>query len=46
MSINYQGAGPQGKELIDRDILSLSPSYAREYALAVDKAQGSELQTA
>jgi 4-aminobutyrate aminotransferase len=29
--------------MINRDIQSLSPSYAREYALVVDKAQGSEI---
>jgi len=43
MSINFEGAGTLGREIIRRDIQSLSPSYAREYALVVDKAQGSEL---
>jgi 4-aminobutyrate aminotransferase len=43
MSISFEGAGTIGQEIIRRDIQSLSPSYAREYALVVDKAQGSEL---
>jgi 4-aminobutyrate aminotransferase len=43
MTINIKGAGPLGKSMIERDISSLSPSYAREYALVVDKAQGSEI---
>ncbi len=43
MSINLRGAGPVGRSIIERDAASLSPSYAREYALVVDHAQGSEL---
>ncbi|HET6446553.1 MAG TPA: acetyl ornithine aminotransferase family protein [candidate division Zixibacteria bacterium] len=43
MTINLSGSGPLGRSLIERDSSSLSPSYAREYALVVDKAQGSEL---
>ncbi len=43
MKFSLSGAGPNGRALIDRDIASLSPSYTREYALVVDRAQGSEL---
>jgi len=43
MSISFEGAGTLGQEIIRRDIQSLSPSYAREYALVVDRALGSEL---
>jgi 4-aminobutyrate aminotransferase len=43
MNINLAGAGPIGRSIIERDISSLSPSYAREYALVVDHAQGSEI---
>ena len=41
MNVNLSGAGPIGRSIIERDISSLSPSYAREYALVVDHAQGS-----
>lgn len=43
MKFTLQGAGPIGRALIERDLASLSPSYAREYPLVVDYAQGSEL---
>jgi 4-aminobutyrate aminotransferase len=43
MKFSMAGAGPVGQELIKRDINVLSPSYAREYALVVDKAEGSEV---
>ncbi|UCG23153.1 MAG: acetyl ornithine aminotransferase family protein [Chloroflexota bacterium] len=43
MNINLSGAGPIGQANIERDTASLSPSYAREYALVVDHAQGSEI---
>ncbi len=43
MKFTLQGAGPNGRALIERDIASLSPSYSREYPLVVDHAQGSEL---
>jgi 4-aminobutyrate aminotransferase len=43
MNLNLSGAGPNGRAIIERDIASLSPSFAREYALVVDRAQGSEL---
>lgn len=43
MSISFEGAGTLGQDIIRRDIQSLSPSYAREYALVVDRALGSEL---
>ncbi|MCZ2115379.1 MAG: acetyl ornithine aminotransferase family protein [Anaerolineae bacterium] len=43
MSFNLTGAGAVGQSWIARDIASLSPSYTREYALVVDRAQGSEL---
>jgi 4-aminobutyrate aminotransferase len=43
MKFSMAGAGPMGQALIQRDIDILSPSYAREYALVVDKAEGSEV---
>ena len=43
MKFSMAGAGPVGQALIQRDIDILSPSYAREYALVVDKAEGSEV---
>lgn len=43
MKFSLSGAGPIGRALIERDIASLSPSYTREYALVVDRAQGSEV---
>jgi 4-aminobutyrate aminotransferase len=43
MNPNLKGAGPIGQALIRRDANSLSPSYTREYALVVDRAEGSEL---
>ena len=43
MKLNLAGAGPKGRAMIHRDIDVLSPSFAREYALVVDKAEGSEL---
>jgi 4-aminobutyrate aminotransferase len=43
MTANASGSGPIGQNIIDRDALSLSPSFAREYPLVVDKAQGSEI---
>jgi len=38
-----EAVGPKGREIIERDLAALSPSYTREYALVVDQAQGSEL---
>jgi 4-aminobutyrate aminotransferase len=38
-----EAVGPKGREIIERDLVALSPSYTREYALVVDHAQGSEL---
>ena len=43
MKLNMAGAGPVGQAMIQRDVDVLSPSYAREYALVVDKAEGSEV---
>ena len=43
MKFSMAGAGPVGQALIQRDSEVLSPSYAREYALVVDKAEGSEV---
>ncbi|MCP5098848.1 MAG: acetyl ornithine aminotransferase family protein [Chloroflexi bacterium] len=43
MEFSLNGAGPQGRAIIERDIESLSPSYTREYALVVDHAQGAEV---
>ncbi len=43
MKFSLSGAGPKGQAIIQRDRASLSPSYTREYALVVDRAQGSEV---
>ncbi len=43
MKFSLDGAGPLGHSWIERDVASLSPSYSREYALVVDRAQGSEV---
>jgi len=43
MHVNMEAVGPKGREIIERDLAALSPSYTREYALVVDQAQGSEL---
>ena len=43
MTLNLAGAGSVGQALIQRDAAVLSPSYAREYALVVDRAEGSEV---
>jgi 4-aminobutyrate aminotransferase len=43
MNFSLNGAGPAGLSWIERDAASLSPSYSREYALVVDRAQGSEV---
>ncbi|MCA9874816.1 MAG: aminotransferase class III-fold pyridoxal phosphate-dependent enzyme, partial [Anaerolineales bacterium] len=43
MKFSLSGAGPKGQAVIQRDLASLSPSYTREYALVVDRAQGSEI---
>lgn len=43
MSFSLKGAGAVGQSWIERDAASLSPSYSREYALVVDRAQGSEV---
>lgn len=43
MKFTIDGAGPVGREIIERDFASLSPSYSREYALVADHAQGSEI---
>lgn len=41
MKMNIDLAGAAGRGIIDRDHVALSPSYTREYALVVDRAQGS-----
>lgn len=43
MKFSLSGVGPKGRDIIERDSISLSPSYTREYALVVDHAQGSEI---
>lgn len=43
MHFSLDGAGPNGLSWIVRDAASLSPSYSREYALVVDRAEGSEV---
>jgi len=42
-NMNLTGVGPKGRAIIERDHACLSPSYAREYPLVVDRAEGSEL---
>ena len=43
MNINLSGAGPVGRAIIERDMESLAPTYKREYALVVDRGEGSEI---
>ncbi|MCL4868337.1 MAG: acetyl ornithine aminotransferase family protein [Anaerolineae bacterium] len=43
MKFTLDGAGPVGLDIIKRDVAALSPSFSREYALVVDRAQGSEV---
>ena len=43
MQFSLNGAGPVGRAIIERDQACLSPSYSREYALVVKRAEGSEL---
>ena len=43
MISKLSGSGPTGRAMIERDAASLSPSYSREYALVIDRAQGSEI---
>jgi len=43
MQIDHSFAGPLAREIIERDLVALSPSYTREYPLVVDHAQGSEV---
>lgn len=43
MRFSMSGVGPVGKAIIERDRQSISASYGREYALVVDRAEGSEL---
>lgn len=43
MDFNLTGAGPIGREWIERDFRSTSTSYIREYALVVENAQGAEV---
>ena len=43
MDFNLTGAGPHGRAIIERDSKALSPSYTREYALVVDRAEGAEV---
>lgn len=43
MHFDLSTIGPQAREIIERDVASLSPSYTREYPLVVERAQGSEV---
>ena len=43
MNFNIDGVGPKARNLIERDLVSLSPSYTREYALVADRAEGAEV---
>ena len=43
MQMDLSSVGPVAREIIERDLAALSPSYTREYPLVVDHAQGSEV---
>ena len=43
MNLHKQQAGPIGREIIDRDMATMSTSYTREYPLVVERAEGSEV---
>ncbi len=43
MLVDTTCVGPKAQAMIQRDERLLSPSYTREYALVVDRAQGSEI---
>ncbi len=43
MNFTLDGVGPRAKAVIERDQLTMSPSYTREYPLVVDCAEGSEV---
>src|SRR5690606_8706347 len=43
MNFTLDGVGPRAKAIIERDQLTMSPSYTREYPLVVDCAEGSEV---
>jgi 4-aminobutyrate aminotransferase len=43
MNFTLEGVGPRAKAIIERDQLTMSPSYTREYPLVVDCAEGSEI---
>lgn len=43
MKVSLEGVGQNALAIIERDARTLSPSYTREYALVVDRAQGSEV---
>lgn len=43
MQFSMSGAGDKARSWIERDTAVLSPSYSREYALVVDRAEGSEV---
>jgi len=43
MELHLQQAGPNGRSIIERDLVALSPSYTREYGLVMERAEGSEI---
>ena len=43
MDLTFSGVGPVGRAIIERDLVTLSPSYSREYPLVIDRAEGSEI---
>ena len=43
MELHKEQAGPIGRQIIERDMATMSTAYTREYGLVVDHAQGSEV---
>jgi 4-aminobutyrate aminotransferase len=43
MELHKEQAGPIGRQIIERDMATMSTAYTREYPLVVDRAQGSEV---
>jgi 4-aminobutyrate aminotransferase len=43
MELHKEQAGPIGRQIIERDMATMSTAYTREYPLVVDRAEGSEV---
>jgi 4-aminobutyrate aminotransferase len=43
MELHKEQAGPVGRQIIERDMATMSTAYTREYPLVVDRAEGSEV---